>query len=131
MANWYGTCRSNYFKVKDLEAFSTMLDTMEAELITKDDLVGFIASNESGSIPDTYPEDDSDPVSILDLIADHLAENHVCVIQEVGAEKARYLTGYAFAIAWTGEMVKVSIDDIYKLAQAEFGGDAQITEATY
>lgn len=132
MANWYGTCRSNYFAVRDVEAFKEMLPKYEATFIVNNDgLVGFISNNESGSFPQYWDEATDEDSSIVDEIAPHLAENQVCVIQEVGAEKARYLTGKAFAIAWTGETILLTIDDIYALAQSEFGSDAKITEAIY
>lgn len=33
MANFYGTGRSNYFKVKDLSAFKTLIEQCSCELI--------------------------------------------------------------------------------------------------
>ena len=131
MANWSGTCRSNYFRVKDEPAFLAMLEKFDIELLRKDDMFSFISDNEYGSVPDFWDEDkpEDDPISIIDLIGEHLAENSVCVIQESGAEKARYVTGHATAIAWTGEITSISLNDIYAKAQEEFGGDAQITEA--
>lgn len=132
MANWYGTCRSNYFRVKDYDGFVEFLDQFEATLIRKaPDLVGFISDDEYGMIPHFWPEDGGDAISILDGVSEHLAENSVCVVIEAGAEKARYITGHAVAISHTGEMIHVSLGDIYAQAQEEFGGDAQITEAVY
>jgi hypothetical protein len=131
MADWCGVSRSNYFNVKDEAAFTTFLEQFEATLIRKDDKVGFYSNDEYGAIPRMWPDDDGEPVSILDGIAEHLAENSVCIVMESGAEKARYITGQAIAIAWTGERVEISISDIYAQAQEEFGGDAQITEAIY
>ena len=72
-----------------------------------------------------------DRVSILDKISEHLADNQVCVVIEIGAEKARYLSGQAIAVSWTGERIDLDINHIYGLAQDEFGGDAEITQATY
>jgi hypothetical protein len=132
MANWYGTCRSNYFRVKDVDAFTAMLGEFEATLITDSEgRVGFVSDNEFGGVPQTWPDDQEEPVSILDEIAEHLVENSVCVIIEAGAEKARYVTGRAVAIASTGEQTVIALDDIYAQAQTEFGGDAEITVAIY
>lgn len=130
MANWYGTCRSNYFKVKDEAAFLAMTELFELTIIRQADKIGFISNSEYGDVP-RYWDDADELVSIIDKIAEHLAENQVCVIMEIGAEKARYVTGWALAIAWTGETTEISLGDIYAKAQDEFGGDAQITEATY
>jgi hypothetical protein len=132
MANWYGTCRSNYFRVKDEAAFLEWIADFEATVIRDDDdKVGFISNDEYGGVPRNWPDDDEEPISILEGIAEHLAENHVCVILEAGAEKARYVTGQAIAIAWTGERTEIQLGDIYAQAQEEFGGDAEITEAIY
>lgn len=132
MANWYGTCRSNYFRVKDEAAFAEMLGEFEARLITNSDgLVGFISDDEYGGIPNRYDEDEDEYTSITETIGEHLAENQVCVIVEAGAEKARYVTGRAIALAWNGERTEIDTRDIYKQAQDEFGGDAQITEAIF
>jgi hypothetical protein len=131
VSNWYGTCRSNYFRVKDLTAFRDFIERFEARLIEKDGKFGFVSEDDYGGVPHHWPNDEDEPVSILDGIAEHLAENQVCVIMEAGAEKARYVTGIAIAIAWTGERTEIDIGDIYKQAQDEFGGDAEITEAVY
>lgn len=129
MADWYGTCRSNYFRVKDRNTFAAMVANFEVDLIEDEDgRVGFISNDYYGSIPVTFSEED-EQVSILDLIAPHLAENEVCVVMEAGAEKARYITGLAIAIAWTGETTTIDLSDIYNQAQEAFGGDAKITQA--
>ena len=138
MADWYGTCRSNYFRVKDFDAFKAMLEAYEAKLIKNTDgLVGFISEDFFGSIPSRYIDGDEDEgideenLSILDEIAEHLADNQVCIVMEAGAEKARFITGQAIAIAWNGETTRISLSDIYKEAQEAFGDEAQITEAIY
>lgn len=53
----------------------------------------------------------------------------MCVVQSIGAEKLRYVTGIAYAIHSSGEILQIDINDIYEKAQSEFGGDASITEA--
>lgn len=133
MSDWHGTTRSNYFKVKDLDSFKTMLSNFQVECITKEntDLVGFYSTTYNGGIPTCFPGNNLIEVSILDCIAPHLETNEVCVVQSVGAEKQRYLTGTAIAISHTGETVSISLSDIYKEAQEQFGGDASITEAIY
>jgi len=131
MADWYGTTRSNYFKVKDIVEFRAMMSSFDVEIVVKpdtQDTVCFLATTHNGAIPTYHPTDDLHEISIVDVIAPHLADNQVCIIQEVGAEAKRYLTGTSIAISSTGEQVEVSINDIYKLAQNTFGGDAVITE---
>jgi hypothetical protein len=132
MADWYGTCRSNYFRVKDVDAFNEFCAEHEARPISDGDgRVGFISDDQYGGIPNRYDEEQDEFIPITESLAEHLAENQVCVILESGAEKARFITGQAIAIAWTGERTDLSLTDIYKQAQDEFGGDAEITEAIY
>lgn len=51
MANWYGTARSNYFRVKDPEAFKAWVNAMPAlTLLEKDGKFGFYV-DDSGGFP--------------------------------------------------------------------------------
>lgn len=132
MADWSGSTRSNYFKVKDLDAFKNMMSNFQAEIITREntDLVGFYSTRFNGDIPTYFPDEGKEEVSIVEIIADHLDDNQVCIVQSIGSEKLRYVTGIAYAIHSSGEILQIDINDIYAKAQSEFGGDASITEAT-
>jgi hypothetical protein len=46
-----------------------------------------------------------------------LAPGEVCIFQQVGAEKLRYLSGWAVAVNGAGERLQISIDDIYTLVR--------------
>jgi len=131
MADWHGTCRSNYFNVKNFDAFIEMLSDFDVALIQNGDgQVGFVSTDEYGSIPVRFEEDHDDPTGVCSLIAEHLAEGQVCVILEAGAERARYITGVAIAIHSSGERVELRLNDIYDLAKAKFGV-TEIVEAVY
>jgi hypothetical protein len=126
MANYYGSSRSNYFKVKDNGKFEEFIDSMSLELI-EDNVgrVGFLVNDESGGIPyERYDEETDDYVEVdFDKeLASHLQEDQVAIYQEVGAEKLRYLTGYSVAVNSKGEKATVSINDIYNIAEKELGG---------
>lgn len=113
MANFYGMFRTNYFKVKDLEAFKARLEEIREEHPdievweekTRDGqtLVGF---GGYCSFPDAlYNEEDGEYVD-LDLmgeIAEHLEDNWVAVMTHCGNEKLRYLSAGAEAINSKGE----------------------------
>lgn len=130
MANYIGTARSNYFKVKSKEDFEDLCARLNVEIITRRDRVGFIC--EEGLPSSIYDEakDEDVEVDILAEIAPHLQEGEVAVLVESGHEKCRYVVGYAIAVNWKGEVAEVSITDIYKKAQEELGGE-NITEAEY
>ena len=134
MANWYGSCRSNYFKVLNLDAFTTFLEQFEAQLITSakhPGLVGFYSTTEDGFAPYFFPDDADEPINLLDHLHEHLTPDTVAVVQEIGAEKMRYLTGWALAIDHTGVIARVDIEDIYQKATEARMGDCEITEAVY
>jgi len=133
MANWYGTARSNYFHVADMKKFEAWANDLCLEWWT--DKEGRVAispsdSSDEGSWPssryveeneDTGMAGDYEDFDILDELADHLAEGEIAVLMEAGAEKKRYITGHATAVDSKGEIVAVSIYDIYELAEKKFG----------
>ncbi len=131
MANFYGTARSNYFQVKDAEAFKTWAARLDLEVITNDDgLFGLIATNtDDGCFPSVYAPEDVDedyPLEIADELAKHLADGEVCVLMEAGAEKHRYISGWAMAFDNTGKQVEVRLGDIYEKAHEAFGVDTTL-----
>jgi hypothetical protein len=134
MADWNGSARSNYFKVKDIIAFTKALEGLDVEIHAGDNgRVCLLAMGDHGSWPSGRFDADTDEyldVDVVDLVAGHLAPGEVAVLQEVGAEKLRYLTGWAIAINSDGERVEVSIEDIYGKAVAAFGV-TEITQAAY
>lgn len=71
------------------------------------------------------------------MIMPMIAPGEVLVVQTIGAEKLRYLTGYSMAYvrneAGDVKEVHVSVDDIYEKAEKEFSGlpGLSVTEATY
>ena len=123
MANWYGTSRSNYFKVKDEEAFREWADSRDLEIFTN--LVGQLAVAPSSMSEDgSWPSYDNEMDAEIDFQAElieHLAEGQVAILMTIGAEKLRYLTGYSVALAWDGRRMSVDIADIYDKVELEFG----------
>ena len=134
MADWHGSCRSNYFRVNDRAAFVALLDRFDVKLIEKDGLLGFLSEDQFGGVPTRIPDDDDvceESISLLDEIGEHIAPGSVCVVQEIGAERLRCLTGRAWAIAGPKpeQTILVDLDDIYVNAAKAFG--VQPSTATY
>ncbi|CAN5289334.1 hypothetical protein BH24ACT19_BH24ACT19_08070 [soil metagenome] len=138
MANYLGYARSNYFCVRDEAAFLNWVET----------LPGVIARREDGN-PERFAllvedgdnggwhgwryderEDDEEEIDLRAEITGHLDEGEVAVLEEVGAEKLRYLVGYAVAVNHRGEKLTVSLDDIYERVRAA-GWDPDVSTATY
>jgi hypothetical protein len=124
MANFYGHARSNYFKVKDLDAFKDWVETCPSlGYWEKGGLVAIYSDcPDSGCWPSCrYGEDDEfEDLNLLAELAEHLTEDSVAVLIEAGAEKLRYITGYANAVNHEGEVVTVSLDEIYQRAFDNF-----------
>jgi hypothetical protein len=136
MANWYGSSRTNYFRVKDADAFRAAMKDYEIDVwtphqpdIDEPNMFALGSKTEDGGWPSYDLETDTD-FEMIEKVWPHLAEGEVAVFQTIGAEKRRYLTGYAEAVNHKGKRVAVSIEDIYALAKRRFKVEA-ITRATY
>ncbi len=127
MANFNGTARSNYFKVKDIAAFDAWVESVPGLVSSPAGDMQMIYSDDpdEGCFPAYYYDEATDESIDIDLISDiseHLADGEVCVLMEAGAEKLRYISGWAVAFDNTDKpAVRVSLNDIYDLAKAAFG----------
>lgn len=132
MADWYGNARSNYFKVKDEGDFRDFCDKWSLEPYGKQGKYCFVSANEFGRLPTALYNADCEQVAefedFLHDLSDHLVEDEVAILMEVGAEKLRYLTGMAVALNSRCETKAVDISQIYDLAK-ELGGN--ITRCEY
>lgn len=136
MANYYGQARTNYFLVKDAEAFKAEMMNYEVNVIEQDidgqTAYGIMdADNDGGGLQWSQFNDDTEDYDDLvweTIIGNHLRDGEVCVLMETGAEKYRYLSGWAIAFNNKGETRRVDITDIYDLAK-ELG--TGVTQAEY
>lgn len=135
MANYYATARTNYFKVKDLDAFKEWLKSVrmnDLSLIEDADTgrVGINATcGDCAGWMLNYEDDDGEEHDLLAELAEHLTEGEVAILVEAGAEKVRYVHGFAMAVNHKGEVLRVMISDIYELVEKTWGVNA--SEATY
>ncbi|WP_263359911.1 hypothetical protein [Acidicapsa ligni] len=135
MANWYGSSLSNYFRVKDRDAFLRWADARGLGVFTTErDTESFAihgGTSEDGSWPSYDMENDTD-IDLSAELAQHLVTGQIAVLMEVGAEKLRYLTGAAFAVNSKGRVVDVTLSDIYRKAARLFRiPEVEITRAEY
>lgn len=129
MANWYGTARSNKFKVVDVDAFTEELSDVNINIDIDGDTVTLFGSDESGGWPSwAYDCENAEEFDLPTVIQRHLQEDSCAVLMEVGAEKLRYVTGWSCAIS-KNEVVYVNLDEIYKHAEEMMG--APVETATY
>ena len=100
--------RSNYFAVKDAEAFFDFCDRWDFEPIQNtENLHGFLCVEEM-----LFEEDET-----LNELADFIAADNVAVVMQVNHDKMRWLDGTAWAINSRHERRTVALSDIYKLAE--------------
>lgn len=137
MANYIASCRTNYFKVKDPQAFiEAMRKVPDIEVIQKDEDFVLLGTNPNGGgWPSwVYDHDTGDEyqIDLAGMVAGHLTEDSVAVFMEVGAEKLRCLTGYAVAVNHKDEHVTIDLDGIYSLAEQKFDlPHGSVSTATY
>lgn len=138
MANFYGHSRTNYFRVDPAKraAFDAWTERFSLEVHPSDiaehpDLVCLLPGDctDDGTFPRYDFETDTD-FDFIETLAGFLAPGSVAVIKEVGAEKLRYLSGWAVAVDHTGKQVVVTLNDIYERAANVFPS-AEITRAEY
>ena len=137
MANYYASARTNYFAVTDLEAFKADLEskTSSVQVVSKEEngltLVALLGNDDDGAgFPFEYENEDGDYVELdwAEIFKAHLEDGWVAIIMESGAEKLRYIAGYAVAYNSKGETVSINLDDIYEKAKSI---GTNITQATY
>jgi hypothetical protein len=129
MADWWGFSRSNYFKVKDKEAFLAWLsDIGEVSVLHEDHDSIAITGENFGGWP-TCRGDDCEPFDFAEELSGFLLDGEIAVLIEAGAEKLRYITGVAVAIDSGGKRTELVLSDIYDQAEAAFG--RRPPDATY
>lgn len=129
MANYEATARTNYFTVKDRAAFNMWFDELvgvSGTQRTKDPAIPeMICIVFDESLPDdrVFHMDDTDeenPVDFWAELSEHLITGEVCVAQEVGHEKMRYVSGHSIAVNHEGKILTVNINDIYSKIKEEW-----------
>jgi len=135
MANYYENARTNYFTVKDEAKFNEFLCSLSGldSYKDKEGRHAIFFDYESGVPSSRFNETtkDYDEVDFLAELSQHLADGSIAIVMGAGAEKLRFINGYAEAINNKGERVGINISDIYDLAKQKFGKDAEITPAQY
>jgi hypothetical protein len=137
MANYTATARSNYFAVKDAEAFKEWCATRDLDVWqgSDDNAARFAiapgAECDCGGWPELMDEDDEPADDLCESLAQHLKEGEVAILFELGHEKLRYLVGAATAVHSSGRRIDLTLAEIYTRAREAFGETAVITEVNY
>jgi hypothetical protein len=140
MANYYGQARTNYFRVKDVEAFVAEMSKLPVEVITHEDkeagdtFYGFMDSNQDGGgLSWTYWDDDTEDeieINWIDILQRHVAPGWSAILMEVGSEKYRYLNAYAIVVTESGYK-ELNLESLAgDIARDELGAD-NVTGVSY
>ncbi len=121
MANYIAKCRSNYFRVKDREAFNRFCEENDLEAFEdcQSGQVGFLCY---GNVPPGANIRRSDGIieerEFFSVLATHLKRGSVAIVMEVGSEEFRYLAGEGIAVNSTGRTVSIDLgSEIHRLAK--------------
>lgn len=140
MANYYATARSNYFRVRNVEKFRDWVQSIPGLRILEKEVDGEVQyfgicarDTDSGGWPGhrfaQTPDENDTELDLLTELSKHLVPDSVAVLMEAGHEALRYVVGHAQAVDCHGNVVEVSLNDIYAEARQDLGGE--ITEAQY
>lgn len=117
MANYVSTTRTNYFHVKDVEAFRAFMDNGSGDNLKlwdeKDDKGDTVfAFGCEGSIYGIQNEDENDNYDLfIENLQEYIADNDAVILTETGHEKLRYVSGYS-AIITGSDIQHVNLDDM-------------------
>lgn len=144
MGSFNGAARTNFFKVEDLEGLKKALEPFEIKIVAHgliEDFVYLHPETEDHSWPSYVTieneegEDEEIEFAFEDSVMPFVSEEAVVVAMSVGAEKLRYLSGYAFAFVRKGEEVlreQIFLSEIYERAAKKFELDVgTIAECRY
>jgi len=124
MANYQPYARTNYFQVKDPEAFKVFVNKLcDFEIIEKqlngETKYAIMPNNECGwSICEILDEDAKYiEIDIVREVSKYLLEDEVAIFQEIGHDNMRYLFGISIAVNSKGEYRIINLNDIYEIAR--------------
>lgn len=132
MANYYSSSRTNFFAVKSGAAFTEAMAKLGVEVCDGEEAdTYYLLGDGEGGWPHWLEDEETGEdieFDFIELVAEHLADGHVAVFMEAGAEKLRYIVGSAVAINNKNERAEISLEDIYDGAR---GLGAHCTRCEY
>lgn len=140
MANFVTYARTNYVTIKDPETFKKEMEFWNIEVVPDcDNTPNFVCllpttGSENGFDIVRFDEKtgDNKTFSFEEHVVPHMEQGQVLVVQSIGYEKLRYLTGQAVAFTHDKPPVRIDISDIYEKAADKLGVNVDnITHAEY
>lgn len=135
MPDYFGSTRSNYFRVANPEFFEEWCAHLDLTVWSKvrDEETFYAISadpNAEGWPTRREVKDGRErPLDFHGELAEQLDPRDAAIIMEVGYEGLNYFVGTATAIHPDGRTHTIAIADIYERARTVFGPDINITNA--
>lgn len=122
MANYYGSGRSNYFRVKDQTLFAQWCEDWECEAIEGDDnTVGFLVQTDDGTpYNHQISEQDGEPFDFEQSLQKLILPKEVVIFFSCGFQKMRY-GSFCYLTLTTQNYVWTTLQDLYDKTQEQFG----------
>ena len=129
MANYVCTCRSNYFRVKDVKKFQEWVGKYAVEMrinvenlaLVPDETLALFGTDPDGAGWPCFNPETGEQIDFFTEVSEHLKDGEVAIFMEAGHEKLRYVTGIAVAVNHKGDCTSVTLDDIYDRVRDEWG----------
>ena len=138
MANFYATSRSNFVIVKDVDAAIASLKPYDIPIHrhpTNKNAIMLAGCEDDGTFSSFYVDESGEDVylDLAEWAATHLADNQVLVLVSAGAEKLRYVSAWAEAYTWKGEVITVDlIETLFKKIYEKLDIDAiEVADPSY
>ena len=117
MADFLATSRSNFVIVKDVQAAIESLKPYDIPIHyhpTNSYAIMLAGCDDNGTFNSSYVDEDGDEIhlDLAEWASSHLQQDQVLVLVSAGAEKLHYISAWAEAYTWKGEVVTVDLLDV-------------------
>ena len=138
MADFLATSRSNYVLVKDVQAAIDSLKHYDIPIHrhpTNKNAIMLAGGDDSGTFNLSYVDESGDEIylDLAEWASSHLQQGQVLVLVSAGAEKLRYISAWAEAYTWKGEVITVNlIETLFKKIYEKLDIDAiEVADPSY
>lgn len=136
MSIWYGTARTNFVRVKDVEAAIADLQPFGNKIHrhpAEKDAIMISGDDDSGDFSTTGYDSNEEDIELDwgDWSEKHLKEGQILVMHSAGADKLRFVSAWGSAFNHKGEWVNLSLSEALDKAIAEKFGEQAFAQPRY
>ncbi len=138
MADFYATSRSNFVLVKDVTAAIDSLKHYNIPIHrhpANKNAIMLAGGDYNGMFNPSYVDESGDEIhlDLAEWASSHLQQGQVLVLVSAGAEKLRYISAWAKAYTWKGEVVTVDLlTSLFSKLQSDLGiAPSEVADPSY